>query len=60
MRLLLDAPVVLWLLTDSARLSPGDRALIGSQEAECYVRVASWWELAMKQSRGVMIDRVGG
>lgn len=54
MRLLLDTHVVLWLLTDSARLSPRDRALIGADDAECHVSVASWWELSIKESRGIM------
>ena len=53
MRLLLDTHVVLWLLSDSARLTARDRTLIGSAEAECYVSAASWWELSIKQSRGV-------
>lgn len=53
MRLLLDTHVVLWLLTDSPRLTARDRALIGANDAECHVSVASWWELAIKQSRGV-------
>ncbi len=55
MRLLLDTHVILWLLSDSARLTARDRALIGSDEAECHVSVASWWELSIKQSRGVKL-----
>ncbi len=55
MRLLLDTHVVLWLLSDSARLTARDRTLIGSPDAECYVSVASWWELSIKQARGVHV-----
>ena len=53
MRLLLDTHVVLWLLTDSERLTLRDRALIGARDADCFVSVASWWELAIKESRGI-------
>ena len=53
MRLLLDSHVVLWLLTDDRRLSATARALIGAASAECYVSAATWWELAIKESRGV-------
>ena len=53
MRLLLDTHVVLWMLSDSPRLTPRDRAALGADGAECCVNVASWWELAIKESRGV-------
>ena len=51
MRLLLDTHVVLWLLTDDTRLGPAARTRITNRESECYVSAASWWELAIKQSR---------
>ena len=53
MRLLLDTHVVLWLLTDNTRLRARDRALLQDDDAECYVSVASWWELGIKQSAGI-------
>lgn len=53
MRLLLDTHVVLWLLSGSSRLRSHDRALLAANDVEAYVSVASWWELAIKQSRGV-------
>lgn len=53
MRLLLDSHVVLWLLLDDRRLTAESRALLGSAESECYVSVVTWWELVIKQSRGV-------
>ena len=28
--------------------------MLGAADAECYVSVASWWELAIKESRGVL------
>ena len=51
MRLLLDTHVVLWLLLDDARLSATARAHIASADNLCHVSAASWWELAIKQSR---------
>ena len=51
MRLLLDTHIVLWLLTDDSRLGSSARAQITSPESECYLSAASWWELAIKQSR---------
>ncbi len=53
MRLLLDTHVVLWLLSGSSRLRSRERALLAANDVEAYVSVASWWELAIKQSRGV-------
>lgn len=52
MRVLLDTHVVLWVLSGSHRLTPHDRAIL-SDNAEVFVSVASWWELAIKQSRGI-------
>lgn len=51
MRLLLDTHIVLWLLTNDARLGPATRERITSGECACHVSAASWWELAIKQSR---------
>ncbi len=53
MRLLLDSHVVLWLLLDDPRLTARGRALLGSVDSECYVSSATWWELVIKQSRGI-------
>ena len=58
-RFLLDTHVLLWLLGDSPRITQRDRALLAAGEAECYVSVASWWELAIKQSRGVSVISMG-
>ena len=53
MRLLLDTHVLLWILVDDRRLSRNARAIISGTDTECFVSAASWWELAMKQSRNV-------
>ena len=52
MRLLLDTHVVLWVLGGHPRLTSRDRAML-TDNVEAYVSVASWWELAIKQSRGL-------
>ena len=53
MRLLLDTHVLLWMLVDDRRLSRRARATISGTDTECFVSAASWWELAIKQSRNV-------
>jgi PIN domain nuclease of toxin-antitoxin system len=51
MRLLLDTHVVLWLLTDDARVSHVHPRIL-SAENQVFVSVASWWELAIKIGLG--------
>lgn len=46
MRLLLDTQVALWWLTGNKRLTRPIRAVIA--ESDCYLSVASVWELAIK------------
>jgi len=48
--LLLDTHVLLWLLTDDARLGDGARRAIAKGPA--HVSAASTWELKIKQSTG--------
>ncbi|MFS2124309.1 type II toxin-antitoxin system VapC family toxin [Pseudomonas sp. Pseusp97] len=50
MRLLLDTHVLLWILTDDARL-PGDvRSLILAEDAELFFSAASIWEISIKNA----------
>ena len=50
MRLLLDTHVLLWILTDDARL-PGDvRSLILTEDAELFFSAASIWEISIKNA----------
>lgn len=48
MRLLLDSHIVLWALTNDARLSLQARNLILDQNNELYVSSATIWEIAIK------------
>ena len=52
MRLLLDTQIILWALTDAARLGATARGLIGDPANEVYVSTASIWEIAIKNALG--------
>jgi PIN domain nuclease of toxin-antitoxin system len=52
MRLLLDTHLLLWTISQSRRLTPGARQLIGDPDNELSFSVASIWETAIKQSQG--------
>lgn len=52
MRLLLDTHTLLWWLTDDPRLSAPARKSIANPRHDCYVSIASCWELAIKASLG--------
>lgn len=52
MRLLLDTHVFLWWVDDAPELSPRAREAILDPENQCYLSVASCWELAIKISLG--------
>ncbi|HTV71592.1 MAG TPA: type II toxin-antitoxin system VapC family toxin [Rhizobiaceae bacterium] len=48
MRLLLDTHVAIWALASSSSMPPHIRNLIGRDENEASVSVASLWEIAIK------------
>ena len=52
MNLLLDTHAMLWFVAGDERLSPVARNAIESPDAENYVSIASWWEIAIKCSLG--------
>jgi PIN domain nuclease of toxin-antitoxin system len=58
MRLLLDTHAFLWWVDASKKLSRKARSAIGSGRNECFVSVASGWEIAIKVSLGTL--RIGG
>lgn len=51
MRLLLDTHIVLWTLSDDARLSGKARKLI-ENAADIYISAATFWEMAIKVGLG--------
>jgi PIN domain nuclease of toxin-antitoxin system len=51
-RLLLDTHAFLWWIGDTRGLSRKGRAVIRSGRSECFVSIASAWEIAIKVSLG--------
>jgi len=51
-RLLLDTHAFLWWVADAPQLSEAARRAIGDANNECYLSVASCWEMAIKSSLG--------
>lgn len=51
-RLLLDTHAFLWWVDDAPSLPAKARAAIADGENECYLSLASCWELAIKSSLG--------
>lgn len=52
MRLLLDTHTFLWWIDGGERLSPKARRAIGEASNDCYLSLASAWEMAIKASLG--------
>ena len=52
MRLLLDTHTFLWWINNDPLLSDPARAAIASERNECFLSLASCWELAIKASIG--------
>ena len=52
MKLLLDTHAFLWWVAASGGLSRKARSAVGSARNECFVSVASGWEIAIKVSLG--------
>ncbi len=52
MKLLVDTHLLLWWLADDARLPGKARDVLGDEQNEICVSVASLWEIVLKASRG--------
>ena len=52
MRLLLDSHVVIWWLSDSARLQSATRDILISPDNELFLSAVTVWELNMKIAKG--------
>lgn len=52
MRLLLDTHTFLWWINNDPLLSDSARVAIASERNECFLSLASCWELAIKSSIG--------
>jgi len=51
-RLLLDTHTFLWWIDDAPELSEAARQAISNADNECFLSVASCWEMAIKSSLG--------
>lgn len=51
-RLLLDTHAFLWWVADAPELTPAARHAIADMNNECYLSLASCWELSIKSSLG--------
>jgi PIN domain nuclease of toxin-antitoxin system len=59
MKLLLDTNVILWWLTDDARLGPKARSYLIDGTNELFVSIASLWEVSIKHSAGKLSATAG-
>ena len=50
MKLLLDTHILMWILTDDARLSEKARELVLNEKNELYYSVVSAWEVSIKHT----------
>ena len=52
MDLLIDTHAVIWFITDDNKLPVNIRQLIEDKSNNCYISIASYWEIAIKSSLG--------
>ncbi len=52
MNLLIDTHAVIWFISEDPNLPEKTKKLIESPENNCYVSIASFWEIAIKHSLG--------
>lgn len=55
MRLLIDTHVVLWGYNEPERISKSASRAMASAQNECFVSVASLWEIAIKARKGQLL-----
>ena len=53
-RLILDAEVLLWWLTDSEELGRNTRALISDSNNRVFISPVTIWELSLKKQQGLI------
>jgi len=52
MNLLIDTHALIWFITDNERLPLKTKQIIENKENYCYVSIATYWELGIKNSIG--------
>ena len=55
-RLLIDTQILIWFYQDNPRLKGNIRDLIGDENNEIFISQVSFYEIAVKQSKGIMPD----
>jgi len=59
MRILLDAHILLWALTDDVALGEKAKSLLLNPENKIYVSAASIWEVAIKNRKNPKVMTIG-
>ncbi|WP_372947578.1 type II toxin-antitoxin system VapC family toxin [Mariniphaga sp.] len=52
MELLIDTHTVIWFITEDKKLPTNTKRIIEDVDNKCYVSIATYWEIAIKQSLG--------
>jgi len=52
MNLLIDTHALIWFITDNDKLPLKTKQLIENKENNCFVSIASYWEIGIKNSIG--------
>lgn len=55
MKALLDTHTLLWMVSNSGKLSDSSREVIADEVNELYFSVAGYWEIGIKQSLGKLV-----
>ena len=59
MDLLIDTHAVIWFITENNKLPQRTRKIIENINNNCFMSIASYWEIAIKQSLGRLILNSG-
>ena len=52
MNLLIDTHAIIWFITDNTKLPRKTKNIISSEDNNCFVSIASFWEIGIKHSIG--------
>ncbi len=52
MNLLIDTHALIWFITDNQRLPNETKSIIENNKNKCYVSIATFWEIGIKNSIG--------
>jgi len=52
MNFLIDTHAVIWFITNNEKLTSSARKIIENKDNQCFVSIASFWEIGIKSSIG--------